>query len=144
MPSTLWLLTVFEVFKDYLVYKPKRNDYDLVFFKADNIQVAHVYLALLYIMSGQWQSLPCFVAFLSVAIAGWLEYSLREAGIGDRIKSVVQAAATYIEKTLNAHRLIPNYITGPQALKHENACTDHLEPFDRRTINPRDMRRQEW
>ena len=30
------------------------------------------------------------------------------------------------------------------AKKNEDACTDHLEPFDHRTTNPRDKRPSEW
>jgi hypothetical protein len=28
--SMLWCLTLYEMFKDYLVYRPKRDDYDLI------------------------------------------------------------------------------------------------------------------
>jgi len=28
--SMLWSLTLYEIFKDYLVYRPKRSDYDLI------------------------------------------------------------------------------------------------------------------
>lgn len=126
------------------MHKPRRSDYDLVFFQADNIQVAHVYLFLLYIMTGQWQNTATIVAFLSILIVGWLEYSLEQAGISDKVKRSIQTAASTIEKTLNAHRLIPNYISSAEAAQNWNSCTDHLQPFDRRTTNPRSMRRQEW
>ena len=53
--SMLWSLTLYEMFKDYLVYRPKRGDYDLIACKTNEIVVAHVFLFIAFIVSGDWK-----------------------------------------------------------------------------------------
>lgn len=80
IPSTLWLMTVYEFFKTYLVYWPRRPDYDLICFKTDNITLAHIFLCVAFLLSFDLFSLSNYVFYAGVLIVGWSEYGLKAIG----------------------------------------------------------------
>lgn len=71
MPSALWLMTIYEVFKYYLCYAPAQKQ-ELIVCQVDNLTYTHLITLLTWIICGE-RTYTSFACYLSIIIVGWIE-----------------------------------------------------------------------
>jgi hypothetical protein len=69
--STLCLMMNLEIFVEYLVYRTKESDEDLVFCSVKSHHLAHAYLAFCWIFIGD-RGVKGTACYMSVLLIGWL------------------------------------------------------------------------
>ena len=75
MATSLWLMTVYEVYKYYMCYCPPKQQ-ELILCQVNNQAYAHVILTLAWVVCGE-RTLTSFLCYVAIAITGVVELSLK-------------------------------------------------------------------
>jgi hypothetical protein len=137
-------MAVYEVYRNYLVYKfSNQRDYEIIICKVNNIEFVHLMLLLLWIIC-EYHTVSSFLAYLSIVIVGWTEFfSVNvKPQISQNYLQFIENACVRLEKILNSNNLLSKagFVSKLEAYKNLSLSSDNLEPFDRRTTEPRNKR----
>lgn len=121
------------MFKQFIVYKPLTNDYDMIVCKVNNIVFAYLMLMLVWIVTGE-RTVQSFCCFAAIGVMVWVEFASEKFKVSEKFIGLVSSVGGKYDKLLQMEKWLggQGYITQPAAYKNESSCSDNLEAFDRR------------